>query len=449
MKYLIGLDIGTSSVKGVLITTDGTVKKIERQAFVYTIKPGGIVEIPAKDYLNSCILAIKNLAKSADDEIIGVCASGATGNSLLLDEEDTPLTPIINWQDKRVTTEVDEIMGPIDKDAFYRQTGWPFSGKTMPLAHLCYWKKNMRDIYKKAKRVCMSTEYLYRYLTGNCGISTSAGTPFYLIDQVERKYISEILEKLEIQEDMLPPIVKCGEIIGKIKTDRAKECGLSTNTPVMAGSFDHPSAARGVGVLKEGQMLLSCGTSWVGFFPVNDRKKAADEGLLLDPFLSENKGPWGTMFSIASVSANLWEYVSRYIDNSEDAYSKLSALAKESPSGANGLRICPKDVPDDKLVKDYPKEDIARAIMEGMVELLWERIANIKENGICITEAVMVGGPSEDPMWRELISKKCNMPVKTVHGAYAGAVGAAILAGIGAGVYKDEQEAIERILKNE
>ncbi len=447
MEYVIGLDIGTSSVKGVRLSADGKVTKTTHKTFTYTVRPDGSVEIPAGDYLAVCLAAIRALAEDADGPVLGVCASAATGNTLLLGKKGEPLTPIFSWQDTRVTTERDEALGEMDKDTFFRRIGWPFDGKTFPLAHLSFWKTHMPRIYKKAKYVCMSTEYLYKYLTGNFGISRSAGTPFYLIDQKTGRYIPSILDKLEITEEMLPKIGKCGEIVGTVREEAAEECGLPAGTPLMLGSFDHPSAARGVGVLKEGQLLLSCGTSWVAFFPVSEREKAVNAGMLIDPFLSEKGGPWGSMTSLSSVSANIKQYVNRYIDTSDKAFSILSALAAESAPGAGGLILCPLDAPDDKKVEGFGKAEIARAIMEGTVKLLKDRLDFLRVLGISAQEAVMVGGPSEDPMWRNIIAQMCGFPVRTVHGAHAGAVGAAVMAGMGAGIFENEEEAIEIVLK--
>lgn len=441
MRKLIGLDIGTSSVKGVRITDNGKIEKTAHEGFAYTVQKDGGVEIPAKDFLSACLRAIRTLSEGAKEEICGLCASAATGNTLLLDENDAPLTPIFNWQDTRVTSEANEILGELDADSFYRQIGWPFGGTTFPLAHLSYWKVHMPQIYKKAKSVCMSTEYLYKYLTGNFGISRSAGTPFFLIDQKTGKYIPEILEKLEITEGMLPPVGKCGQIAGRVRKEHAEECGLMEGTPLMLGSFDHPSAARGAGILEEGQLLLSCGTSWVGFFPIRDREKAASQGMLLDPFLSENGGPWGAMTSVPSVSAQIKTYVNRYVDASPNAFKTLSALAGKAENGAGGLKLVITEAPEDTKVEGYSKENIARAIMEGTVSLLKDKLDTLKKNGICAKEAVMVGGPSEDPMWIKLIEEMCGFSVRTAQGAHAGAVGAAIMAGIGAGIFTDEESA--------
>ena len=175
MKYLIGLDIGTSAVKGVLMREDGNVLATEGEAFRYTMLDNGGVEIEADCFINSCFTAIKKLADKAEGEIAGICASSASGNLLILDKDLNPVTPIYNWQDKRTTTEATDILGDIDKDALYRKIGWGFSGKTFPLALLCYVKKHSPEKIANCGKVCMSTEYLYYKLTGKWGIGTSAG----------------------------------------------------------------------------------------------------------------------------------------------------------------------------------------------------------------------------------------------------------------------------------
>ena len=306
MKYLIGLDIGTSSVKGVLMTTDGKVTAKAHESFDYISYDDGGLEVEADSFLNSCLKAIKTLSDSAKDgEICAICASSASGNLVVLDKDLKPSTNIINWQDTRVTDEAREVLGDLNDDAVYKKIGWPFDYTSFPLAQLCYIKKHNPELLENAGMVAMSTEYLYYVLTGKWGISLSAGTPFYLIDQTKGKYIPEFLDRLGINESILPPIKKYGEILGYVTEEISNEIGTPSGVPVVLGSFDHPSAARGVGVLDEGQLLLSCGTSWVGFFPVKSREKIENAKTLIDPFLSENGGCWATMTSLPSLSARI------------------------------------------------------------------------------------------------------------------------------------------------
>lgn len=441
MNYLIGLDIGTSSVKGVLMTEDGKITKTAHVTFDYAKFENGGVEIDADKFTDVCFSAIKELTQEADGKISGMCACSASGNLLVLDENMKPSTPIFNWQDARVTTEAKEILGEMDMDAFYRRIGWPFSYTGFPLSLLCYMKKHTPEKLINCGKVCMSTEYLYYRLTGKWGISTSAGTPFYLIDQEKGEYIPEILKSLGITRSHVPPIMSCGSSLGNITREASKKCGLGVETTVVIGSFDHTSAARGVGVLDEGEILLSCGTSWVGLCPVKDRDKAADVGVLIDPFLNHKGGCWATMVSVPSVAERIKLYVNRYIDGTENAYSILEMLAEKSPSGACGLGLNLYDEPDDEKILPFGKENIARAIMEGVVRLLDEKLDIIRSMGINTKSAVMVGGPSGCKLYHKIIEEICGISVRVLHGANAGAVGAAMLAGIGAGTYKDEAEA--------
>lgn len=439
MDYLIGLDIGTSSVKGVLLTMERRIAYSTKEVFHYETLDNGGVEISAREYLSTCLKALKKLAEAAKDGVIkGICASSASGNLLLLDKQNQPLTGIISWQDKRVTDEAREILTGMDTDVFYRCIGWPYSFKSFPLSQICYMKKHTPQLLEECSMACMSTEYLYYILTGKWGISSSAGTTYYLIDQQKGEYIKPLMEFLGLSEDKVPPVMPCGTILGGVKEEMASICGIPSGTPVVLGSFDHPSAARGAGVLKEGEMLLSCGTSWVAFFPISDREKGIQARMLVDPFLYPD-GCYGAMSSIASISGRLQLYVNRYIDDSVQAFQKLSELAKQSMPGANGLYINPLEEPQDEKINAFPKKDIARAIMEGTVGLLKQRLDDLAEKGISAKSAVMVGGPSEDPYWIALIEEICNISVKVVHGSFAGAVGAAVIAGVGLGIYENER----------
>lgn len=442
-KFIIGLDIGTSSIKGIMISTDGSERYTGRVPFTYTTRNDGSVEIPADVYLGSCYELLRNFGEklAEDAEIVAVCAASASGNLLLLDQNGNPAGPIFNWQDHRVTDEVTQVFGDFDADAYYRSTGWDFDLCTFPLAILSWYKCHYPEILENCSKVCMSTEYLYYKLTGKWGIGTSAGTPFYLIDQVTGKYNVDILDKLGVPLEKLPPVMKTGSILGEITEEAAAECGLRAGTPVIIGTFDHPSAARGVGICKEGQLLLSCGTSWVGFYPIQEREKAVSAKMLVDPFLSENGGPWGAMVSLASLSGQIESFTRRYVNDSDVWYRELVNESAKSVSGANGLSINLLAEPDDETIRKYEKQHIARAIMENTVNMLAERIAEISAAGVSCDEAVMVGGPSESPLWADLIAEKTGMRVNVMHGSYAGAVGAAVLAGASLGLYPDQESA--------
>lgn len=446
MNYLIGLDIGTSSVKGVLVREDGKEKLTATESFLYRSGADGSVEIDAEQYIAVCFALLRRLsvALPADGKLCGICAASAGGNLLLLDADGQPCTPIFNWQDRRVTDEASSLLAGLDTQGYYETTGWPFDFQTFPLAMLCWLKCHFPQTLAQCGKVCMSTEYFYYRLTGKWGISTSAGTPFYLIDQRRGAYAEPMLKRLGIAKDKLPPIGNTGDILGNVTAASAERCGIPAGTPVMLGTFDHPSAARGAGILEEGQMLLSCGTSWVGFYPVSSRDKAIANHMLTDPFLSP-EGCWAGMVSLPSVSGGIKRYIQRYITDGENLFEAFAEAAAQSETGAGGLLLNPMQEPDDSLVKGYSKAHIARAVMEGTVRLLREQLTQIQQSGICVKSAVMTGGPSGTPLWIEVIEEMLGIEVRVVHAAYAGAIGAAGVAGIGAGIYKDEATAYEAL----
>ncbi|MDP4133391.1 MAG: FGGY family carbohydrate kinase [Bacillota bacterium] len=446
MRYLIGIDIGTSSVKGILMSEDGIDRKTAREEFHYDYPKKGWVEITAESYLDTCFRLIRKLAEQLPEnsEIIGISEASASGNLLLLDSENKPLTPIFNWQDERVSDEAKRVLDiDFDREGYYNITGWPL-GDTFPLAQLCRIKYHEPELLERAKKVCMSTEYLNFMLTGKWGVGTSAGTPFYLIDQQKGVYYKPVLDTLGIDKDKLPPVMKTGTTVGTVTKKAAELTLLAEGTPVVLGTFDHPSAARGSGVFDEGQMLLSCGTSWVGFLPVKDRKKIIKNKLLADPFLSPD-GCWGAMFSLPSVSSKLEKYIIKYISDGDGMYRELEKMAAKSSPGAGGLRINPYEDDDEEKINKYQKCDIARAIMESVGYLMKEKLDALSKNNITAKSAIMAGGPTENPVWVSSIEQILGIPVKVIDGAYAGAIGAASVAGIGTGIYRNEAEAF-RIL---
>lgn len=448
MNYLIGLDIGTSSIKGVLLAADGSAQYTGKELFRYTQPGPKQVEISAQAYLDTCCALLRRLTARlpADGKLCGICAASASGNLLLLDQAGEPLTPIYNWRDNRTTWESEAVLGAdFDTEAFYRKVGWPYFGTGFPLATLCWLKCHCPELLAECGKVCMSTEYLFYRLTGCWGISTSAGTPFYLIDQCSADYIPQLLQPFSVEQHQLPPVGKTGMLLGRITEQGTGLCGVPEGTPVYLGTFDHPSAARAAGILKEGQMLLSCGTSWVAFFPVAERNKIVAANMLADPFLSHRSGCWAGMASVAAISGRIETYIRRYVADEGDIFGVFADEARKSQPGAGGLRI---DLLSDEPIGEHPRCHIARAIMEATVRLLKEKLDALKALGIEANELIMVGGPSEEPLWAQIIAEMTGISVQICHGAYAGAVGAAMVAGISAGLYADEAEA-GRKLKGE
>ncbi len=441
-KYLIGLDLGTSAVKGVLMSAKGVVIAKEKARTSYITAKDGSIEFDAEEFYSLVAGVIQNLVKALPDgaAVAGLSMVTASGNTVLLDGADKPLMNAVSWMDTRARDESQTVFGELLNPAEIHQiTGWPFINM-FPIVHLSWLKCHQPEMLQQAAKICMSTDYVNFRLTGEWGIDSSTATTSYLQAQRKAEWYLPYLEKLGIPADKLPPIIDSGTVLGRITPEAAEKTGLPAGTPVVLGSFDHPGAARGSGVFDEGQLLLSCGTSWVGFYPLKDRDLAVSQNLLVDPFLRK-EGLWGVMLSLKAISNYVEQYLRRYISDSPDKYKEFDRLAACAPIGANGLLINTMQFDERDELDQCLKADIARAVMEGTAYLLRMRIEQLQQAGMRVDTVNMVGGPSETHPWPQIIADVLGRRVTIVNGSCAGAVGAAVLAGIGVGLYANERAA--------
>lgn len=425
MKYSIGLDLGTSSVKAVLF--DGT-EVIKKASAPFELKTCALsdgaeyIGFSADDYAKTVFGVIAELAKHVNGNICGIAMASASGNALLCDDNGNAMINAYSWTTPAFPQESQQIYGHIErKDGAY-VSGWGYSC-ILPLAHLAHVKVHSPEILDNAKTICMSTEYLLYKMTGKWGIDRSTAVPFYLLEQETGKWHTPYLKALNIKEEQLPKVYESGELLGEITQEFANKYGINSDCKVYLGSFDHPSGAIANNVVNVGDLLLSCGTSWVLFFPYSDRKFLIENGFLCDTFLSKQKGVWGAMSSIAKISGNIDKIIEKNI-SSVDKVRYFNEYASLANRGADGLRINPiTDV--DKDFSEYSKENIARALMEGAAYLLKERLDSLKQLGIEFTSVKMAGGPSQSKLWVEIISYIIDKPIEVIYGVDSGAVGAA------------------------
>ena len=426
-SYSIGLDLGTSSAKGVLLSRNSeVVKEFSARFELYEASLHGgskYIGIDTEKYYYTICKVIKKLAQAVPSMAIkGLAIVSASGNTLLCNRYGEPLIKAYSWLNEPMNQEVKTILGDIDREELAHISGWQFYS-TFPLAHLSHVKVNEQELLKKAERVCMTTEYVLFKLTGKWGIDRSTATPSYLYNQLSEKWHMPFLSRLNIPVEKLPAIYDSGYQLGYISTDSSRDTGLAEGTKVFLGCFDHPAAARANGITKQGQLLISCGTSWVCFFPHNNRDMILQQKLLCDPFLSPN-GEWGAMFSLPQIGKKIDSIISRYISNERNKFKRFDNLASQAKPDAIGLKINPMvDIEGD--LSDYPQESIARATMEGTAYALKERLNALAECGISFKSALMAGGPSKSKVWLKTLSEILGIDIKVIFGEYSGAVGAA------------------------
>ncbi len=439
MRCYIGLDIGTSAVKGVLLSKDGKVLAERSGQFEYYSQNGAKLMNPAR-FIEICFDVIRKLAEYPDAEVAAICPSGASGNLILLDENFSPLIPIIGWQSGICEDEFNTYFTENEKKEIYHKAGWP-AISSFPLAYLMWIKKNRPELIEKSAMICMHIEYLNFALCGKFGISHSMGTPFYLIDQEKGEYNKPLLQKLGIGEEKLPPIHNKGYVLGDVMEEAAKKLNLGKDTKVALGTFDHPAGALGAGVFEKGGMLLSCGTSWVELFPVESRVKAVSADALTDRYMLSGS-PYCIMRSLTSVSEKIAKYRAHFFGNI--SFADFDAYAEKAQCGCNGLNF---DLTCKDFVKadGFTKPDIARAIIESAANRLSGHLSDIESFGIEAKRITIIGGITNSPVCVGIIAETLGREVRTVNGVSAGAVGSAIVAAVGIGDFESEKICFEKM----
>ncbi len=449
-KYLIGLDLGTSSIKGVLIDAEGRIIVSGEIATSFIpMNDRRVVEYDGgRHYRDICSLIRKLCDKIHDKTLVkGLSMAAASGNTLLVDKEGEPLSNVISWMDRRILPGSSPTLRKLHREDVHDVVGWP-ALDSFPLAHLAWFKENMKEVYGKTVHYCMNSDFLCFKLTGKWMMDHSTATTFYLQNQLERSWHEPFLEILEIDESALSRLCPSGTMVGNLTGQAAEDCGLSSGTTVFSGAFDHPCAARGSGVLNVGDLLLSCGTSWVAFYPVNDRGNAIRQKMLVDPFLSP-AGPWGAMSSLPCIGIGIDELVKKVIVPGDapdaDKYAEFNRLAVSSPIGANGLFINPMKLDEHKdMIRIHSKNHISRALMEGAVFSLRRKIEELAGGGIKAHRAILAGGISKSPEWVQIIADVTGLEVSLDNCQYTGAYGAALLAGTGIGLFRNETDAFSK-----
>lgn len=452
MKLLIGLDVGTSAVKAVLAAEDGRhIRTGNRPVRLLRPEKDRVELDPEEHYRTVCGL-IGELAASVPpgDRVAALAMSFASGNTLLLDAEGRPLTNIIDWLDRRTVGAMGDLLPSVPAESVYRTVGWP-GIDTFPLAHLAWLRRHRADAWGRTAHFAMNSDWLNFRLTGRWGMDHSTATTFYLQNQAARAWHAPFLQALGIGEETLSPLAPSGTVLGPLTAQAARDTGLPADTAVVLGSFDHPSAARGTGTLAPGDLMISCGTSWVGFYPCADRELLLSQNLLVDPFLSP-AGPWAGMFSLTAVGVTVDWFLDHLIapgTAGAERYRIFNEAAMAAEPGAGGLFLDPFQDPAafaDRSgeLRRHGAAALARALMEGTAFRMRGKLESMAAAGLGARRIAMVGGPSESPIWPRILAEITGLELSLGGGQTAGAVGAAVMAGLGIGVFRDLAEGSRR-----
>lgn len=417
----LGMDIGTSAMKTAVIDQAGNTISTSETPVNNILLPENMVEIDAIEYRNAMFHGIRSASAGIENRIASITISGAAGSALTMDENNTP-SNIISWLDRRSAGKLPKCLAGLTSQEVRSITGWPCL-ESFPLAQLAWLRENAPQRLDTASWAGLCTDYLQFCLCGRHCLDFSTGTTLHLIDQAKRCYHQDFLHRLGLRSEQLSPLLDSGTLVGHLTPEAAKVCGLPEGTAITAGAFDHPSAARGCGVHEEGELLMSCGTSWVAFFPMASREWIlAQPHLLCDPFESRKGGCFGAMFSIESLGRKIDNYVRNLIAPGEiqpfDVFNDMAAEAGDIPDFVDLSQPVPEQCP-------MPPKLLSRAVMNGAAKMFSEVLHKLNTTWH-FTKAVLAGGPAKSPVWPDIIRQYSGVDIR-VTDSFSGAKGAASL----------------------
>ena len=467
-KYLIGIDLGTSGTKTVLFDTAGNALASATVEYPLIQLRNGWAEQKPGLWWEACTATLRQvICKSGIDpgDVAGVGISGQMHGLVLLDGQGEVLRDSIIWCDGRTSAECAEITGIIGRRRLIEITANPaLTGFTA--GKILWVRKHEPELYARARHILLPKDYLRYKLCGVFASEVSDASGMNLLDVPGRKWSAEILDKLDIDPELLPKLYESFEVTGHVTDDAALLTGLRPGTPVVGGAGDNAAAAIGTGVVENGKAFLTIGTSGVIF--AHSDEVRIDAGGRVHTFCAAVPGAWTVMSCTLSAGGSLQWFRNNFCEaekreaeaSGKNVYDILSGLASQVPIGANRLLFLPYLMGERSPLLDpdarglflglsgmHGRADMLRAIMEGVAYSQRDCLDVFRQLEVPFTQMIATGGGGRSQFWRQMMADVLDCPITTVTNSEGAALGAAILAGVGAGVYKSIPAACGAILQ--
>ena len=449
----IGIDLGTSAVKLLLMQADGTIENIVSKEYPLSFPNPGWSEQKPEDWWNACVEGIRELTAHADkSQVAGISFGGQMHGLVVLDAQDQVIRPAILWNDGRTTEETAYLNETVGRDKISRYTAnIAFAGFTAP--KILWMKKNEPELFAQIHKIMLPKDYIAYKLTGVHCTDVSDASGMLLMD-VEHKYWSkEMIEICGIREDQLAHIYESYEKVGTLLPEIADQLGLPGTVIVAAGAGDNAAAAVGTGTVGNGSCNISLGTSGTVF--VASETFAVDSHNALHAFAHAD-GHYHLMgCMLSAASCNKWWMED--ILGTDDFAAQQADITKLGENHVYFLPYLmgersPHNDPKARgtftgITMDTTRADLTQAVLEGVAFALRDSFEVAKLLGIQIERTKICGGGAKSPLWKKMIANILNIRVDTLASEEGPALGGAMLAAVANGEYADVQEAAEKIVK--
>lgn len=468
MSYIIGVDCGTSGTKTVLFDEKGSViasKTIEYP--MYQPKNGYAEQNPHdwSDAMINTIKAVISMSNVKKEDIKGIGISGQMHGLVMLDKDNNVLRNSIIWCDQRTAVEVEQMNQIIGREKLVEITANPaLTGWTA--AKILWVKNNEPEIYEKCRHILLPKDYLRLILTGEYATEVSDASGMQLLNVPNRCWSDEILSSLEIEKSWLGKVYESCEVTGTLTKSMAETLGLCEKTIVVGGAGDNAAAAVGTGVVEDGKAFTTIGTSGVVF--AHTSSISIDKKGRVHTCCAAVPNCWHIMGVTQGAGLSLKWFRDNFCTSEKetaklmgvDEYYLMDKQAEKVPVGANKLLYLPYLMgertphldPDARgvffgLSAIHTKRDMLRAVMEGVTYSLRDCIEVCREMGVNVSDMMACGGGGSSPLWRSMLADLYNCSVKTASSKEGPALGVAILASVGAGIYSNVPQACNEIVK--
>jgi xylulokinase len=449
---LLGIDLGTSSVKCLAIEPDGKVLSFASRDYpILTPQPGWAEQDPliwkqaAFETIREC-LQKSNLPA---EQVSGIGLAGQMHGLVVLDESKQPLRPAIIWADQRSQAQVAEIYNRIGAEKLAQWAENPLATGFM-LPSWLWLCENEPEISHRARWLLLPKDYLRLALTGEIGSEPSDASSTLLFNPAARGWSHPLLEALNVDSRLLPPLGESAQIAGRLRPAIAQEIGLPAGLPVVYGGSDQALQAVGHGILQPGLLSSTIGTGGQLFAPT--LQPDPDPGLRLHLFCHAAPALWHLESAILSAGLALKWLRDRLLVGTD--YASLANLALQAPPGSEDLLFLPYLAgertpwmdPEARgafigLTLSHHRAHLIRSVMEGVVFALRQGLELMVNLGIQVEKVIASGGAVQHPLWLQLQADIFNRPIYRTDSVEAAAMGAALLAATGVGLYPDIQSA--------
>jgi xylulokinase len=468
MSYLLGIDVGTSGAKALLIDASGDVVASAYSEYPLSIPRPLWAEQDPEDWWRAVVETIRTaLADSGVDaaDVAGLGLTGQMHGMVALDKQGKVLRPCIMWNDQRTAAQCAEIMQAVGREHFLALTGnLALPGFTAP--KILWVRENEPEVYDQIAQILLPKDYIRYRLTGEYATEVSDASGTVLFGVPQRRWSAEVLAALQIPAEWMPRCYESPEVTGGLSLAAAQATGLRAGLPVVGGGGDQAAQAVGSGVVKTGIVSATVGTSGVVFAATDDMK--LDAQARLHSFCHAVPGRWHVMGVMLSAGGSL-RWLRDTIAGPErevgwltgiDPYEYLTSEAALVAPGSEGLLFLPYLTGERTPYADpnargafvgltlrHGKGALVRAVLEGVAYGLRDSLELLRAMNVPVQQVRASGGGARSAFWRQIMADIFGAELVTINMTEGAAYGAALLAGVGSKVYRDVFQATDRTIR--